>query len=100
MFVTVPDRHFTKNETFRFFSLHLHACMYNSKNTTLTRLEVINKLRGTSQKVKRAQVLLKADADGPNWPHYQIAEAFLCRLRTVTKVCKSLAERGFDITLI
>jgi hypothetical protein len=62
-------------------------------------VEVITKLKGTSQKVKRAQILLKADADGPNWPHHQIAEAFLCRTRTVTKVCKSLVERGFDITL-
>jgi hypothetical protein len=60
---------------------------------------VINKLKGTSQKVKRAQILLKADADGPNCPHHQIADAFLCRTRTVTKVCKSLVERGFDITL-
>ncbi|MBA3312537.1 MAG: hypothetical protein H0T47_04480, partial [Planctomycetaceae bacterium] len=29
-------------------------------------LTVIRKLKGTSQKVRRAQVLLKADADGPN----------------------------------
>lgn len=62
-------------------------------------VEVINKLKGTSQKVKRAQILLKADADGPNWPHHQIAEAFLCRTKTVSNVCKSLVERGFDITL-
>jgi len=61
--------------------------------------EVINKLKGTSQKVKRAQILLKADADGPNWPHHQIAEAFLCRTKTVSNVCKSLVERGFEITL-
>jgi len=60
---------------------------------------VITKLKGTSQKVKRAQVLLKADADGPNWPHHQIAEAFLCRTRAVSNVCKSLVERGFEITL-
>jgi len=60
---------------------------------------VISKLKGTSQKVKRAQILLKADIDGPNWPHQQIAEAFLCRTRTVSNVCKSLVERGFDITL-
>ena len=60
---------------------------------------VITKLKGTSQKVKRAQILLKADVDGPNWPHYQIAEAFLCRTRTVSNVCKSLVERGFDIAL-
>ncbi|MBI9019421.1 MAG: helix-turn-helix domain-containing protein [Phycisphaerae bacterium] len=60
---------------------------------------VITKLKGTSQKVKRAQILLKADADGPNWPYYQIAEAFLCSTKTVSEVCKSLVKRGFDISL-
>jgi len=60
---------------------------------------VISKLKGTSQKVKRAQILLKSDANGPNWPHHQIAEAYLCRLKTVSNVCKSLVERGFEITL-
>jgi len=29
--------------------------------------DVIRRLRGTSQKVRRAQILLKADADGPAW---------------------------------
>ena len=62
-------------------------------------IEVITKLKGTSQKVIRAQILLKADADGPNWPHHQIAEAFLCSARMVSNVCKSLVERGFEITL-
>jgi hypothetical protein len=60
---------------------------------------IISKLKGTSQKVKRAQILLKADANGPNWPHHQIAEAYLCRLKTVSNVCKSLVERGFEVTL-
>jgi DNA-binding MarR family transcriptional regulator len=60
---------------------------------------VISKLKGTSQKVKRAQILLKADADGPNWPHHQIAEAYLYRTKTVSNTCKSLVERGFEITL-
>ena len=60
-------------------------------------ITVITKLKGTSQKVKRAQILLKADDDGPNWPHHPIAEAFLCRTKTVSNVCKSLVERGFDI---
>ena len=45
--------------------------------------EVIKKLKGTSQKVRRAQLLLKADADGPAWTDRQIAEAFLCRTITV-----------------
>ena len=38
--------------------------------------EVVKKLKGTSQKVRRAQVLLKADADGPNWTDKKIAESF------------------------
>ena len=29
--------------------------------------EVIKKLKGSGQKVRRAQVLLKADAEGPSW---------------------------------
>ena len=40
---------------------------------------VIKKLKGTSQKVRRAQILLKADADGPDWTDERIAEAFGCR---------------------
>ena len=27
--------------------------------------EIVKRLKGTSEKVKRAQILLKADADGP-----------------------------------
>ncbi len=42
--------------------------------------DVIKKLKGTSQKVRRAQVLLKADADGPAWTDERIAEAFNCRV--------------------
>ena len=42
---------------------------------------VIKKLKGSSQKVRRAQVLLKADADGPGWTDVRIAEAFDCRTR-------------------
>ena len=44
---------------------------------------VIKKLKGSSQKVRRAQILLKADADGPNWTDQKIADAFSCRTRTV-----------------
>ena len=52
-----------------------------------------------SKKVRRAQILLKADADGPNWTDQQIAEAFSCRTRTVEKIRQRLVERGFDETL-
>ena len=60
---------------------------------------VIKKLKGSGQKVRRAQILLKADADGPNWTDQQIAEAFSCRTRTVEGIRQRLVERGFQETL-
>jgi hypothetical protein len=60
---------------------------------------VIKKLKGTGQKVRRAQILLKADADGPNWTDERIAEAFSCRTRTVERLRQRLVERGFEETL-
>lgn len=60
---------------------------------------VIKKLKGTGQKVRRAQILLKADADGPNWSDAKIADAFSCRTRTVEMIRQRLVERGFEETL-
>ena len=37
--------------------------------------EVVKLLDGSSQKVRRAQMLLKADVAGPSWTDRQIAEA-------------------------
>lgn len=61
--------------------------------------EVVRKLKGTSQKVRRAQILLKADADGPNWTDAKIAEAFGVTTKTVENVRQRLVERGFRETL-
>jgi len=61
--------------------------------------EVIGKLKGTSQKVRRAQILLKADAEGPGWTDQQIADAFDCRTKTVENIRQRLVERGFEATL-
>ena len=69
----------------------------NEERDTLR--EVVNKLKGTSQKVRRAQILLKADANGPSWSDGRIAEAFSCRTRTVEKIRQRLVERGFNETL-
>ena len=60
---------------------------------------VIKKLKGSGQKVRRAQILLKADADGPNWTDGRVAEAFSCRTRTVERLRQRLVERGFDEAL-
>ena len=60
---------------------------------------ITKKLSGSSQKVRRANILLKADADGPNWIDTQIAEAFSCRVRTIEKLRKRLVTRGFQEAL-
>ena len=61
--------------------------------------EVVGKLKGTSQKVRRAQVLLKADADGPGWTDARIAEAYGCRTKTVENIRERFVTRGFAVTL-
>jgi hypothetical protein len=61
--------------------------------------EVIKKLKGSSQKVRRAQVLLKADADGPCWTDHRIAEAFNCRVQTIENLRKRLVTDGFELAL-
>jgi hypothetical protein len=61
--------------------------------------EVVKKLKGTSERVRRAQILLKADADGPNWTDERIAEAFSCRRQTVENVRENLVTNGFEAAL-
>ena len=53
----------------------------------------------SSQKVRRAQVLLKADADGPNWIDTKIADAFDCSTKTVENIRERLVTEGFETTL-
>ena len=57
--------------------------------------ETISKLKGTSEKVRRAQILLKADADGPAWTDQQIALAFSCRTKTVENIRQRCVLAGF-----
>ena len=61
--------------------------------------EVSKKLKGSSQKVRRAQILLKSDVSGPNWTDQQIAEAYGCRTKTVENIRQRFVERGFEETL-
>jgi len=61
--------------------------------------EVIKKLKGSSQKVRRAQMLLKADADGPAWSDARIAEAFGARRQTVEQLRQRLVLQGFEVAL-
>jgi hypothetical protein len=61
--------------------------------------QVVRRLKGSSLKVRRAQVLLKADADGPAWTDARIAEAFGCRTKTVENIRERLVTEGFEVTL-
>lgn len=60
---------------------------------------ITKRLSGSSEKVRRANILLMADADGPGWTDSQIAEAYSCRQQTVERVRKRLVTRGFEETL-
>jgi hypothetical protein len=60
---------------------------------------IIKHLKGSSQKFRRAQILLQADADGPGWPDVRIAEAFHCRVQTIENLRKRLVTEGFAVAL-
>lgn len=58
--------------------------------------EVVKKLKGTDQKVRRANILLKADC---GWSDAKIAEALGCSTKTVENVRKRFVKCGFEETL-
>ena len=60
---------------------------------------IVKKLKGTSQKVQRANILLKADVDGLNWSDAKIAEALSCRTQTVENIRRRLVTEGLDAVL-
>ena len=70
-----------------------------SRNEQEVLRAVVKKLAGSSQKVRRAQILLKADVHGPGWTDGRIAEAFGCRVQTVEKLRHRLVTEGFETAL-
>jgi hypothetical protein len=62
-------------------------------------LDVVKRLSGSSQKVKRAQILLKSDVRGPNWTDSKIADAFSCRVQTVECLRYRFVTDGFEPAL-
>ena len=59
----------------------------------------IEKLKGSSQKARRARILLQVDVDGPGWTDRQVAEAYRCRTRTVENVRRRCVLEGFEMAL-
>lgn len=70
-----------------------------SKNEQAELKAIIKKLKGSSQKVRRAQILLKADINGLGWTDARIAEAFSCRVQTIENLRKRLVTEGFEIAV-
>lgn len=61
--------------------------------------QLIQRLQGSSQKVRRAQILRQSDVEGPGWTDAQIAQAYHCRVRTVELLRRRLVEEGFATAL-
>jgi hypothetical protein len=61
--------------------------------------DVVKKLKGSSQKMRRAQILLKADADGPAWTDARIAEAYGCTTQAIEFLRERLVTDGFELAL-
>lgn len=60
---------------------------------------LIKQRRVAAQKVLRAHMLLKADADGPQWTDAEIANAFDCRTQTIENMRERFVTTGFELTL-
>ena len=61
--------------------------------------QIVKKLKGTSERVRRANILLKDDVGGPNWIDAKIAEALSCRTRTVENIRLRFVTEGFEAVL-
>ena len=61
--------------------------------------QTVRKLNGSNEKVRRAQILLKADADGQAWTDQQVADALSCRTKTIENIRQRCVLEGFERAL-
>jgi len=61
--------------------------------------DFISKGKRAAYKIKHANILLKADADGPGWTDEAIAEAFSVHVHTVGNVRQRFVEQGLTAAL-
>ena len=60
---------------------------------------LVKKGKAPAYKIKHANILLKADIDGPNWSDEKVASAFCCHRRTVENVRRRLVTTGIEVAL-
>ncbi len=63
-------------------------------------LALVKRGRGAPSKIKHAQILLSADADGPCWMDSRIAEAYHCHRGTVENVRRRCVLEGVEAALV
>jgi hypothetical protein len=56
--------------------------------------------RAAAYKIRHANILLKADADGPAWTDARIADAFGCHTGTVENVRRRFVLEGIEAAII
>lgn len=61
--------------------------------------EIISKGGTSAYKIKRANILLKADSKGPGWEDSKIAEAFSVHPNTVGNIRKRYVQQGLEATI-
>lgn len=54
---------------------------------------------GPARKLNHARILLKADADGPNWSDEKIREALDTSQSTIERVREAFVETGLEVAL-
>ena len=59
-------------------------------------LELVNLGKTDAGRIKHANILLKVDADGPDWSDEDAANAFNCHKNTVANVRQRFVEQGLD----
>jgi len=55
--------------------------------------------KAAAYKIKHANILLKADANGPTWKDAAVAEAFGCHVTTVENVRKRFVLEGIEVAV-
>ena len=61
--------------------------------------DLVSTGRTAAYRIKHANVLLKADANGDSWSDEQIASAFECSVRTVENIRKRFVVQGLQCAL-
>lgn len=61
---------------------------------------MVRKGRAAAYKIRHANILLKADADGPGWTDERIAEAFGCHPHTVENVRRRFVLEGLEAAIV